>query len=113
MKNIIALLALCAMSNANAQRDECAEIGKLAYNVAKARMAGVPMSNLMAGAANHSIIQSVVTSAYRLPRYSTTEHKERASQEHRVNWEIACYEATKGQTIPPLVKPQADNPEAL
>lgn len=91
MKHLIIVAAAAfTMTTANAQY--CTIIGNLSESIMKARQNGVSMSDIMNMPSATSLGKAMTIDAFKEPRYSTEEFKQRAITDFRANWELACYE---------------------
>jgi hypothetical protein len=99
MKTIFAaVLALAVSVSAQAQTPQtelCRQIGQAASVTMEARQAGVSMSNIMANAADTDILKKIVIDAYSYPRFGSSEFRDRAVEEFRNKWELACFQLIK------------------
>jgi hypothetical protein len=99
MKTIFAVvLALAVSASALAQPREhelCRQIGQAASVTMEARQAGVAMSNVMSNAADTDILKKIVIDAYSYPRFGSSEFRDRAVEEFRNKWELACFQLIK------------------
>jgi hypothetical protein len=88
---ITAVLVLAQPALAQPAQKVCEGVGAAAETAMKARQAGVPMSAVMSHAGTTEILQKIVIDAYSVTRYGTDEYQERAVQEFRNKWELACF----------------------
>jgi hypothetical protein len=99
MKTIFAaVLALAVSTSALAQSRQneiCRQIGQAASVTMEARQAGVAMSSIMENAGNTDILKKIVIDAYAIPRFGSSEFRDRAVEEFRNKWELACFQLIK------------------
>ena len=78
-------------------RDLCAEVSEIAETIMERRQEGVSMQKMMdiiaygtgsKGATN--ITETLIMKAYEIPRYRVKDNRERAVQEFKNRWYLAC-----------------------
>lgn len=75
----------------------CQPISEFAKAAMEARQAGVPLAQALTVARHNATMQALIISAYRKPRYSTEQYRERAAVEFANETLITCLDAGEGE----------------
>ncbi|MGL4755897.1 MAG: hypothetical protein ACRCXB_26365 [Aeromonadaceae bacterium] len=70
-----------------------ASLAKFAKELMVARQAGVSLARALTVARHNATMQALIVSAYRKPRYSTEQYRERAAVEFANETLITCLDA--------------------
>jgi hypothetical protein len=93
---IVCTLSLPTLSLAQPKDQvSCKQLGELAYILMQLRQKGGSISRSMEIADGNTLIESMVISAYELPRYSSLEYQQKAAEDFRNIYEAACYSAQR------------------
>lgn len=71
----------------------CQPISEFAKAAMEARQAGVPLAQALTVARHNATMQALIVSAYRKPRYSTWEYRERAAVDFANETLVTCLDA--------------------
>lgn len=71
----------------------CQPISEFAKELMDARQAGVPLAQALTVANRNATMEALIVSAYRKPRYSTPDYRERAAVDFANETLIACLDA--------------------
>lgn len=71
----------------------CQPISEFAKAAMEARQAGVPLAQALTVARHNATMQALIISAYRKPRYSTEQYRERAAVDFANETLITCLDA--------------------
>lgn len=72
----------------------CAPVAEFAKELMVARQAGVPLAQALT-VSTQPTMQALIVSAYRKPRYTTEEYRERAAVDFANETLIACLEGVE------------------
>lgn len=71
----------------------CQPISEFAKELMDARQAGVPLAQALTVARHNATMEALIVSAYRKPRYSTEDYRERAAVEFANATLVTCLDA--------------------